>query len=226
MLKLVCEVYMRNIRNSNVKNWLDIDNELRIENPEREKFFMEAMRRVGDRKVVSDFWNLLVDYKKHDKTFGVFDSNKTLDGFSNWVVALLGVAAAGGVVGKICQLNQNEIAASLTAIAANLTIMGLDVKLLTNSFYHQPEARRIQQSMEAMRILYPDLYDIELCFNKVDMNLIKNTDFVGKKAYQEANKIWNNAKEDGKTNDVLTAIRIRDKIKEVYASADEEAETL
>lgn len=207
---------MYNIRKKPVKNWLEIDHVLRIEKPEREVLFKEAMEKVGDKQVVTDFWNMLVEYKNHDKSFGVVSSQKLPDGNTNWVVTLLSIAAAGGTMYGILKLNGYQDAANWTSILANAGIIGANGKAIFNDFHHQPKAQKIQNALEAMRILYPDLYDIELCYNKVDMDLIKKGDLRGKKAYQEANRIWNEAKKQGKENDIATRFKMKNAMEKIY----------
>ena len=207
---------MDNIRKKPVKNWLEIDHVLRIENPEREVLFKEAMEKVGDKQIVTDFWNLLTEYGNHNKTFGVV-SEKFLDGNLNYLVTLLGLVAAGGTMYGILSMTGSQEAANWAATLANAGIIGANAVALTNDFYHQPKAQKIQNALEAMRILYPDLYDIEMCHNKVDMNLIKNGDLPGRRAYKEANKIWLKAKEEGKTDDIILGFKIREKMNEIYS---------
>lgn len=145
---------MNNIRKKHINNTWEIDLPLRVENPQRARMFEEASDRIKNDELIVDFWNLLVDYKKYDKE----------DLLAGKELATLVATATTGVL----LANGNTISTGITA----LSTLALAVSSAVNNFHDVPKAGRIQAALEAMRIIEPELYNVELCFNKAPMHLI------------------------------------------------------
>ena len=176
--------------------------------------FVKIKDDIANDELVTDFWNLLIDYKKHDKLFGTsVENNYSADGIPMYDLAYLTTLLGGVTLYKATNFS-GFLGASCVAF------VGMSGMALLNQFYHLPKAEKIQNLLEAMRIIEPRLYDIELCFNKVDPEKILNNKFIGKKAYQKAHNLW--LKElDEKGVDLTKSYPIEynklgEKIKEVY----------
>ena len=216
---VVWERNMKDIRKKAVKNCIEIYFGLYKESPERAKYFLDKMYDIYNQDLITDFWNLLVEFKKHDKTFGVV-GNETPDlvsGFANfWVVALGGLTAS-----EVLSQSGN----ALMSVLIDLGVAATSVKALVNNFTHLPKAEQIQRVMEAMRIREPELYDIELCFNKVDMEQVKTTQFIGKKAYIEAHKeLVKYLKECGIENAKIDADYVKELVQKNYNKVESQEE--
>ena len=212
---------MKNIRKHYVEDCIDISTGLWLEDRERAMFFMDTVKKIGNRGFVKDFWNLLVEYKKHDKTFGVIEADglKASSGYLNWLVTAFG----GLTVAQVF----NQTGAPLMAVLTNMGVIAADAALIVNNFYNQPIAEQIQEVLEAMRIREPELYEIERCYNKTEMLSAEETGDVGKKAYQEAHEFWKNTL-DATGEDMLKSTygkyALKSTIDEVYDKRDAEEE--
>ncbi len=176
---------MKNFRKQNMSSISEISTLLRGEDAERADFFDKTIEKIEDKKSVVDFWNLLVEYKKHDKFFGVAGV-KNADGLTGdltYVLAYWLSWAGGLVMYKATDASEFEYL-GITGI------LGASSIALLNKFYHLPKAEQAQNLLEAMRVREPELYDVERCFNKTEMLDAEKTGDVGKKAYQEAHKVW------------------------------------
>ena len=215
---------MKNVRKHKVEDWIDISTELWSEDHDRAKFFMDTVKKIGNKGLVKDFWNLLVEYKSYDKKFGVIESDELSgsNGYLNWLVTAVG----GLTVAQVF----NQTGAPLMATLTNLGVTAANAAMLVNNFYCQPKAEQIQDVLEAMRIRVPELYDIELCYNKVDMDVVKNGNFVGKEAYKEAHRVWKTTLEvmgeDVLTSDNVGNWRLKSVMDKVFDKHEAEEENL
>ncbi len=145
---------MKNFRKSHIEHVWDLDMLFRAENPQRERLYQEALDKINNDKLVVDFWNLLVDYKKNDK--------------EDYQLDIAQSALATSITSNILSVNGNGVLSTITALGA----AGMLVDFAVNNLHKIPKAERIQASLEAMRVIEPELYNIELCFNKAPMHLI------------------------------------------------------
>jgi len=176
---------MKNFRKQNMSSIGEISTLLRGEDAERADFFDKTVEKIEDKKSVVDFWNLLVEYKKHDKVFGISGA-KDADGFDGDLMYHLAFFSSlyGGLV--MYEATDAREFMNLGFIGA----LGAPGLALLNSFYHSQKAEQAQKLLEAMRVREPELYDVERCFNKTEMLDAEKTGDVGKKAYQKAHKVW------------------------------------
>ena len=204
---------MKNIRKSHIEHVWELDMPFRVENPQRARLFQEACDKINNDKLIVDFWNLLVDYKKNDK--------------DDYQIDIAKAALATSVTSNILSANGNGVLSVVTALGAT----GMLVDFVVNSLHKIPKADRIQASLQAMRVIEPELYNIELCYNKAPMHLIPmvsdgttpekpkdglkyEPDFEGKNEYIELhNRLLKHKKLELSVNDDIITIVVNDKEK-------------
>ena len=181
---------MENIRKNKVDSCNEIANYLWKKERERAIFFIDKVNQIGNDELVKDFWNLLVEYKKCDNILGVsvarseIANGVQMDGFNVWALAM--ILSEIGTATMYAATNSGAV-----ALLGSLSTVGTITAAIINDLHHMPKAERTQKLLDAMRIREPELVDIELCFNKVDMEQVKTAGDISKKAYQEAHEVWN-----------------------------------
>ena len=181
---------MKDIRKHIVESCDEIVEYLCKKEPERAAYFIDKIDDIGNDELVKDFWNMLVECKKHNK-FLLFKFKKMSDEneLERWNMTddMIQLAFWSYVLTSSIKYSYHD----LYKIASTLGIgaVGLDVY---NKIYHLHKYEDAAEILEGFRIREPELLDIELCFNKVDMEQVKTTGDISKKAYREAHKVWLN----------------------------------
>ena len=171
---------IKNIRKNGVENAKELEEILKQENPEYYALFQQVKQSVSDW-VIDMFWNALAKTEIISETQEVGEKLSAL-GFGTAlgvVISYMGNPEGlglAGLVGSFAGLNFSLIGG---ALSGPTVLTAKDKKLL---------------EIESMVVMYPDLYDIELIFNRADLEAVKQsiaeTGYDGKQIYIEANKKW------------------------------------
>ena len=173
---------MKDCRHRQIKNLVELESDLAVESQEMVDFFREVKNKIGDNKMVRDFWNLLVVHEKYNKrTLGVFNEIDP-SGFVNWAGITFSALLAQNIL--------SNAGYSTMGVVADMVALGFDGVLFANVFYNQPKARRIEEVIDFMQIKEPELYDIALVYNGRTRADIDTSEYDGKAQYQELNKKW------------------------------------
>ncbi len=143
--------------------------------------FKKASEKINNDSAIIRFWNNLVEYNKYAKS---------IDKCVNISSAVAGTAI-GTVMAKIGS-NYSDLLTCALLVAEAAPFAGVTLATYAN----KQEKLMCAMELEGLRVLYPDLYDIELIFNKVPYVQISegykqdfSTDrYVGKQIYKKAHE--------------------------------------
>ena len=141
-------------------------------------FFKKASEKINNNRVIVRFWNNLIELTKY---------RKFIDKFINFSSAISGTAI-GAIMARIGGNYSNLLTCAL--IGTELPFA------LGATFDIYVEKLVCVMELEGLKVLYPDLYDIELIFNQIPYSQISEgykqdftTDrYVGKQLYQKAHE--------------------------------------
>ena len=161
--------------------------------------FKKATQKINNDEVVVKFWNDLIDQTKYSK----------LNNITTGALSIISGTALGTIMAKIGGSYSDLVTAALLIAEGTFALP----MLVVDKANHY-EAKGCELELEGLRVLYPDLYDIELIFNQVPYSKISEgykanftTDrYEGKQIYLKAHKEYEKYKAenpDKKISDLL-----------------------
>ena len=178
----------KNIRKKGVEDIHEIEEVLKKENPEYYQILQNVKKSVGNDWSVVIFWNALA-------TTELISSKQNIGS----TLSALGIGTAAGIVMSYLTNQALGVAGLVGGFASlDLSLFGYAFNGPTN----MDEKYKKQLELESLKVMYPDLYDLELVFNQADLEAVKKsiqeTGYDGKQIYIEANKKWKEYLENNK----------------------------
>ena len=159
---------MRKVQKNKVVNVEEIEENLRGVSPKLADSFVETCKKINNPKLVKDFWNTLVEYRRHDK--------------EDLADAMMFGAGSTAFTSSLISLNNMQNACM--SLAMDIVALGF----LTKSAFDLTKASKLNdydKAINAMQIVEPELYDVALVYNGWTREEIDTSEYDGKKYYQD-----------------------------------------
>ena len=160
---------LKNIRKHKVDSVQEIIDNLE---PGLKEEFEDICKKMDKPFIIRYYWNKLVEYGKLAK--------------EDLADNLLMAGGSSMIASSLFMFNGNfDAAAVLNFVATGMFAGSIAADYLSN------KGTKTQMQLERMRILVPELYDVELVFNGYRRQDIDTSEYDGKARYQKLNALLN-----------------------------------